>query len=160
MECLKRKKLQDIETARKKLEEEKQELLFIKEYLEDKSPKIDISNIYVWEDAGVYSIVQLEVQKIRGKDWIGIETDGYLSTLIDIFTNNVVYQKSNLEKIKRKEFISGENLYDGYYAHLISLYEVDRNLLAYADKKVPLYVLQKLYYRLNNVDLKSYALKK
>mgnify|MGYP003469152936 CR=1 FL=1 len=29
------------------------------------------------------------------------------------------------------------------------------NLLAYLDKKVPLYVLQNLYYKLNNIDINS-----
>lgn len=39
------------------------------------------------------------------------------------------------------------------------LYRADKNLLAYTDKKVPLYVIQQLYYKLNNVDVKTYVLK-
>lgn len=157
-----KKILKQIEEAKQQLEAEKQELLFIKEQLEDSTPKVDISNIYVWQDKGLYSIVRLNVQKIHGKTWggIGKETDGYLSTLTDIFTNNIVYQKSATEKINRKQYISGKTLDEGYYAYFIPLHDIDRNLLAYANKKVPLYVLQQLYYRLNNVDVNAYVLKK
>lgn len=164
-----KKKLKEIEEMKQELlflkqelKREKQELLFIKEQLEDSTPKIDISNVYVWEDKGVYSIVKLDIQKIRGINLfhLGQEVDGYESTLIDIFSNNVIYQKDSMSKIKREEYITGERLGKGHTAYLIPICEVDKNLLAYTDKKVPLYVLQQLYYKLNNVDVNAYTLKK
>lgn len=140
------------------LELEKKELLFIKQQLEDSTPKINISDIYVWKASGVYSLVKLDIKKIVGRTWGGIGrlTEGYESTLIDIFSNNVVYQKSSIKKISRNEFVK-----DGeYYALLLPLHEVDNNLLAYANKEVPMYVLQQLFYKLNNVDVNAYKLKK
>lgn len=156
-----KKKLKEIEEMKQELEREKQELLFIKEQLEDSMPKIDISNVYVWEDKGVYSIVKLDIQKIRGVNkFFMMEVDGYGSTLIDVFSNNVIYQKDSMSKIRREENILGETIGEGYTAYLIPICEVDKNLLAYTDKKVPLYVLQQLYYKLNNVDVNAYTLKK
>ena len=156
----KKKRLEQIEQSRKQLELEKQELLFIKEQLEDSTPKIDVSNIYVWKDKDLWSIVRLDVEKFRGRNWggIGQEVGGYLSTLTDIFSGNVIYQRSATEIIQRKQYIRGKTLEDGYDAYLLPLHEVDKNLLAYTDKKVPLYVLQQLYYKLNNVNVNEYGL--
>ena len=150
-----KKRLQEIE-------KEKQELLFIKQQLEDITPKVDISNIYVWKENRIYSIVKLDIQKIRGTCAFlgGKEVDGYESTLIDIFSNNVIYQKDSIEKIKREEYIPGKELGQGHDALVLPIHEVDKNILAYTDKKVPLYVLQQLYYKLNNIDINAYALKK
>lgn len=157
-----KKVLKEIEESKRQLEAEKQELLFIKKQLEDSTPKVDISNIYVWKDNDLYSIVRLDIKKIHSKKLggNGVKTDGYLFTLIDIFTDDIVYQKISTEKITRKQYILGKTLDEGHYGYFIPLYDVDRNLLAYVNKKVPLYVLQQLYYRLNNVDVNAYVLKK
>lgn len=157
-----KKILLEIKEQREILEQEKQELLFIKEQLENSQDKIDVSNIYVWENGGVYSIVRLEVTKIRGRNFSGYGklVDGYHSTLTDIFSNQVIFQKDSECKIKSEELIRTDSIETSYFARLYSLYEVDKNLLAYTDKKVPLYVLQKLYYKLNNVDTNAYILKK
>lgn len=142
------------------LEKEKQELLFIKQQLEEVTPKIDISDIYVWEENGIYNIVQLNIQKCHGINPFGQEVDGYISTLIDVFSNKIVYEKSSTNTIKSKELIyDRKKVKDSYYAYFYPVYQADRNLLAYADKKVPLYVLQQLYYRLNHINIKSYGLK-
>jgi len=157
-----KKRLKQIEEEKQQLEKEKQELLFIKEQLEDSTPKIDISNVYVWENKGVYSIVRLDIQEFQGRDYCGYGklVDAYQSTLIDIFSNNIIYLKSSTRLIEEKEWMSGAKPGDGYYARLLQLHKVDKNILAYANKKVPLYVLQQLYYRLNNVDVNAYILKK
>lgn len=132
----------------KQIEKEKQELLFIKSQLESIMPKVDISNVYVWDCGGVSSIVRLVVRNIHGKNGFGTELDGYKSTLIDIFTNQVVYELNSVNLIKEKQYISKDN-----YAYFYKVHEIDHSLLAYADKKVPLYVLQELYFKLNNVDV-------
>lgn len=151
-----------MEQLKKELEQEKQQLLLIKEQLEDTSPKIDIYDVYIWENKGIYNIVKLYIQNIRGNTWRGFGPvkNGYESTLVDIFSNHTVYQKSSTMKIEKEEYVAGETLAEGYYAHLIPICEIEPNLLAYADKKVPLYVLQQLYYNLNKVDVNASILKK
>lgn len=143
-----------------RIEREKQELLFIKQQLEDSTPKIDISNVYVWKYYDVYSIVRLDVQPFRGINFWGKEVDAYQSTLIDIFSSRIVYQKKSMDTIQQNEWVSGTTWKDGSFAELLPLHKCDRSILAYADKKVPVYVLQQLYYRLNHVDVKPYMLKK
>ena len=85
-----KKGLKQIEEARKQLEEEKKELLFIKEQLEDSSPKVDVSNIFVWEDKGVYSIVKLDVQLIHGRVVLFRQ---YIARTLSLHINNytIVY---------------------------------------------------------------------
>ena len=59
-----------------------------------------------------------------------------------------------------KQYIRGNSLEDGYFAYFYPIHEVDRNLLAYINKQVPLYILQQLYYRLNRIDVNAKILKK
>ena len=77
-----------------------------------------------------------------------------------VISNNIVYKRSATEIIQRKQYIGGKSIEDGYYAYLLPLHECDRNLLAYANKKIPLYVLQQLYYRLNGVNINEVVLNK
>ena len=161
-----KKRLKQIEVAKQQLEKEKQELLFIKNQLEETTPKIDISNVYIWEEQEVCSIVKLEIKKLK-PNTLEEEKAGtvrYLSTLTDIFTNNIIFKKESTETIKEVQWIIKENYEEdfvgGYYAFLSPLSESDKNILAYTDKKVPLYILQQLYYRLNKIDISDYILKK
>jgi len=158
LESLKR----EIQLEREKLAEEKEQLLFIKEQLEDKSPKMDFSNIYVWEDKGLYSLVRMEVSDFVGRrrSGSGPECIGHKSILIDIFTGDVVYQKSSTEYINEYEYITNGIIKDSYYAKFYPVWRKDKSLLAYPDKKCPLYVLEQLYYKLNKVDVNSQILKK
>ena len=158
----KKKILKEIQEEREQLEKEKQELLFIKYQLEDTTEKVDISDLYIWENNGLYSIVRLNVTDFSGRNWSGLGrlVNGYRSTLTDIFTNKVIYEKTSTEKICTEERILSNHVGEGYYAYLTPIYSADRNLLAYIDKMVPLYVLQQLYYKLNNVDVNAKILKK
>ena len=158
-----KKILKEIQDEKEHLEKIKEELLFIKNQLEDTTPKIDISELYVWEENGLYSIVKLDVKNIRGRAYfgLGLEENGFETTLIDIFTNNIVYHRCAIERIKSKQWVNyGSSTEDGYYAYLYPLHKVDNNILAYTNKMVPLYVLQQLYYKLNNVDVNAHILKK
>lgn len=158
-----KRKLKQIAEARYQLENEKQELLFIKEQLEDSTPKIDVSNVYIWKDKKLSSIVRLDIEKIRISylPMTSLGIDGYRSTLTDIFSNALIYKKESTDIINKKESIDSEDFFGrSYNAFLLPLHEVDRNLLAYANKKVPLYVLQQLYYKLNKVNANAYTLKK
>lgn len=152
-----KKRLIEIKEKEEYLEKLKKELLFIKQNLEDTTPKIDISDLYIWSENGLNSIVRLNVKKIHGRTIFGDE-DGYESTLVDIFSNKIIYTKSSVDLITSKQWVD-KSYKEGYYAYLTPLHKFDNNILAYADKKVPLYVLQQLYYKLNNVDINGCVLK-
>jgi len=154
-----KRELQELEEQKKELTREREELLKIKEIMEDKSPKIDITDVYVFEINGISYIVKYYVDRIRGQLLSGRVTNGYRSTLVDIFTKKIIHQKDSLAKIKRKEAVfGGDYKTDLHYAYLTPICEKEKSLLAYIDKKVPLYVLQRLYYKLNDVDLSSQLL--
>lgn len=148
-----KKRLIEIKEKEEYLEKLKSELLFIKQNLEDMTPKIDISDLYIWSENGLNSIVRLNVKKIHGRTIFGDE-DGYESTLVDIFSNKIIYTKSSVDLITSKQWVDKSSK-EGYYAYLTPLYKIDNNILVYADKKAPLYALQQLYYRLNNIDVKK-----
>lgn len=158
-----KKKKTQIEEEIKKLKKLKEELLFIKNNLDDKSPKVDISDVYIWEVDSIYNIVKLQEEKIVGYRVGGFGRKvsgykGYKSILIDIFTNKEIYRKENIDKIGDREpcRVNGRVEWSFFYP----IYKAEPALLAYVDKKVPLYVLQQVYYKLNNVNLGSNVLKK
>mgnify|MGYP003502473020 CR=1 FL=1 len=79
---------------------------------------------------------------------------GYKTTLINIFDNSIVHQKKSTYELFREENIFD----DDNKSHPITcypIYEVEPSLLAYADKKVPMYVLEQIYFRLNNINVNS-----
>ena len=108
---------QQLEKMKQQIEIEKQELIFIKEQLEDSTPKVDISDLYIWKDKGISSIVRLEVEKIDGQNYRGRNVSGYQSTLIDIFTGKIVYQKNSTRMMEKKEVMLGNNLTNTYYSY-------------------------------------------
>lgn len=153
-----KKLLKQIEEERKKLNEEKEELLRLKEIMTSSYPKIDITYVYVCEENGMYYIGKLYEKKIRARllGGKGPMSDGYEATLLDIFNKNVIFTKASRERVGRKVCIfEDDTLRNFHYIYLTPISEIEPNLLAYFDKKVPLYVLQNLYYKLNNIDLSS-----
>ena len=160
----KNKDLKEIEIKLLELKKEKKELLKIKELLEDKTAKIDISNVYVWNFDGISYLVRYYTKPIEGislNDTI-ILRDYFESTLIDIFSEQVVYKKYSPQLIKERELVKDLSVrYTNKYASFKHILDVDRELLAFPDKKVPKYILQKKYYSLNNIDItKSKVLNK
>lgn len=156
-------KLRDVEKKLEKLEKEKQELLFIKNQLDEVTPKIDISDVFIWKDRGIHYIVRISINSIYESECNGImiRYEEHDSTLTDIFSNQVIYHKKSRDYIKSEEAIhisdSSKNV---RYAYCNPIYEYEPALLAYPNKLVPLYVLQRLLYRLNNVDVNASILKK
>ena len=69
-------------------------------------------------------------------------------------------KKTSTEKINNKQYMRENTLKDSYYAYFYPIYEADRNILAYTNRLVPLYVLQQLYYRLNKIYVDAKILKK
>lgn len=172
------RKTKYLEQLKEQIEKEKKCLQFLKEQLEDKSEKIDISNVYVWKDVDTgesiknaytdvrgiikktyYSLVYLSVVPMIGKDKWGRTVQGYRSTLTDVFSKNVIYERKSIEAIEFpvEIFASLGHTHRGY---LYPIYEIDKDLLAFTNKMVPLYYLQQLYYQLNEIDVSSLKLKK
>ena len=153
-----KKSLKEIEEKISQLKKEKQELLKIKEILEDKTSKIDIKDVYIFSVDGINYIVRLQVDKRPGKNYFGIPGFGNYSKVIDIFSNKIIYEKFSYKLIEREEYI-GDRKNDFYlkdnYAYLKPIVEVDTDLLAYPNLLVPEYVLINLYYKLNKVDVNS-----
>ena len=135
------------------LEQEKQKLLKIKELLENTNNQdyIDITDVCVMNKKGIYSFVVLKEEKVDVGSYPDQSTK-YKSTLTDIFTNQVVYSKLSNERIS-----SYESVYDGdtflYAFTLDRIYKHYHDLLIYADKMAPRYILLHLYYELNGIDI-------
>ena len=79
-----------------------------------------------------------------------------MTTLVNVFNQNVIFNKGSKDRIGKKVCIFDDNTYTNHhYVYLMPICEVEPSLLAYLDKKVPLYVLQNLYYKLNRIDINS-----
>lgn len=137
------------------IEKAKQELELLKALLEDKSEKIDISNIYVFNKKDRYYIVRKEENSYRIQDdvWGGYTTR-YDSQLEDIFTNKVIFERRrNKTPLYNKFRLEDEDTGKKITATLEHVTEIDRDLLAFIDNQAPLIVLQQLYYNLNSIVL-------
>ena len=78
--------------------------LFLKSQKDDLETKIDISNVYVFENKEIYYLTKLFIRNIighyyGGKDVLVYE---YESTLINIFTNEIIFQKNSINPIYTK----------------------------------------------------------
>jgi len=134
------------------LEREKQKLLRIQEIFEENTPALDISNIFVFELDGRFYIVKAEVKNFVGVTcWSSKKREGYHSILTDIFTKKIVFEKQALSSFQREEPVRAYSRRS--FAKITPILEIEPDLLAYFDGKVPLYVLLRLYYKLNNVNL-------
>jgi len=152
-----KKKLKEIEKKIKLLQKEKVELLKIKEMLNDNSPKIDAAELFIFNNGKIKYIVRKEEKKIYSKVIKSKPT--YYIKLTNIFDNSVVFEHKSYEKYTNyiNTYISGNNIKKGY---LIKIQNIVPNILAYADNKVPIYVLQRLFYKLNDINLLSPILQK
>lgn len=157
-----KKRLQEIENAKKELEYQKQELQFIKDQMTDTSPKVDITCVHVVKKHGIEYLAKLFIESCTGKNGLGVTVSGYKSTLVDIFSNQVIHEKTSIYHLQREEevFIDSRNCRESYFITCTPICEVIPELLAYPDKQVPKYVLQQAYYRLNNVNVNSKILSK
>lgn len=147
-ESIKLKKRQkELEIIKKEIIKAKNELEAIKQLLEEKCEKIDISNIYVFSYGGISYLVYIN------------KVDSVYNEVIDIFNNQIIfhYFKHDIEGRQRinmeyKERFNGKDT----YATLVPIIENNPDLLIYVDRQVPSYVLQKYLYKLNNLDIRSY----
>ena len=86
---------QELLKIKEKIEQEKQEILKIKEIFENTNNPdyIDISNVYIWDVNGIKNIVRLEEYDIVGTTILsrGRQVFGYKSILIDIFNQKEIF---------------------------------------------------------------------
>lgn len=138
----------ELELIKESIIKEKEELEAIKILLEDKTKKIDISNMYVFSYGGISYIITLELN------------DNDLFMLRDIFNKQVLF------KIFRSEMGNGHEVYMGlnkryngedFYGTLVPIIEKTPDFLIYTNRQVPIYVLQQYLYKLNNLDVRNYV---
>lgn len=136
------------------IKREKEELLEIKRMLEDNSEKVNITNVFLLNRKGHFNFVELKSTKISGTTALskGRVIDGYHSELIDIFSRVIVYEKNHVDPIQTEEYVA-DRYGDCYKAYLNPITMADKNLLKYVDNMVPKVVLQRLFYKVNNVDI-------
>lgn len=148
-----KKYLKEINNQLEQIQKEKEELELIKTLLTDNSPKIDISNLYVLYTNGIHYIVEKKEREIIGTNIIGITTKGYESMLIDIFTNQAIINQCSIERLEKNINFINKQTGDYDEGTLTPIINIEHSLLVFIDQKVPLYVLQQLYYKLNNIDI-------
>ena len=134
-----------------KLQKEKQELLRLKRIMENNYPKIDITNVYVFKEYDINHIVKADIKRIL-KNFYELE-------MTDILSGEVVFRKCSKDPnrlIKRKVQVYDDKLcHKSHFAYIYPIQAKERDLLAFTDNEVPLYVLQKLYYKLNKVNIQN-----
>lgn len=148
----KKKLKQEIIELKKELESVKKENMFLKHRIqstEETEPLINISDVYIFKIDGIYKIVKLVIKDIIGNSLFEKNISGYESKLIDIFSGLTIYSKTSKIILSPKYFEDCKNY------KLIPIYKVESALLAYTNNLVPIYILKRLYYSLNQVDLSS-----
>ena len=149
-ESIKLKKRQkELEIIKKEIIKAKNELEAIKQLLEEKCEKIDISNIFIFSYGGISYLVHI-INKV----------DSVYYEVKDIFNNQIIfdYFKHNIERNYRINMEYNER-YNGVdsYATLIPIIEKNPDLLIYVNRQVPEYVLQQYLYKLNNIDITNHV---
>lgn len=145
---------------------EREQLEYIKSLMEEDSPKINISNVYVFKNNNIKYIVKYEIRKDgRTVNLKEVNPNNfYYSRLIDIFSNQIIYEEFDKGILKEDFYIKKYNQYNSkdndYIAKLIPILEVEPNLLVYSDRNVPIYILERLNYKINNIDVKAPILQK
>lgn len=153
-------KLEQIIEEKEALQKEREQLLKIQEMMKNTNniETIDISNVYVWRKNNVYYLFELKEEKTTQKGVSNVEINVYKITLTDIFSEKIIYENFSSYKIERMQEVV--ELGEVFNTYLTPICEREHDLLIYADKKVPKYVLLQLYYNLNGIDLTSTAFKK
>lgn len=140
----------DLDNKLNDIRKEKEDLIKLKELLNQEGMLIDITDVYVYEpnDDNVKYLVKLE-------DRHYLKTSNYFTShLIDIFSNNELYKEvCKFDSIK----IKGMNK---LFGKIIPLHKYEPAILAYPDKLVPEYILRQIYYNINNINLDAPILRK
>jgi len=147
-ESIKLKKRQkELEIIKKEIIKAKNELEAIKQLLEEKCEKIDISNTYIFTYGGLSYLVNLET------------IDSVHYNLRDIFNNQIIFNIISRGGNERKIYMRSNQNFNGQdeYADIYPILEDNPDLLIYVDRQVPEYVLQQYLYKLNNIDITNHV---
>ena len=107
-----KKRLQQIEKLKEILNKEKEEIITIENELNESMPKINISNLYLVRERGVFRIGILKLKSTI--DYQGeIE---YFATMKDLFNNNLIFKKCG--RTEHKEFVFDKSLEETHYVYL------------------------------------------
>ena len=143
-----KKRQKELEELKESIIKEKKELEAIKQLLEDKSRKIDISNVYVFTYGGISYLVTLE------------KVNNNYRRLRDIFNKQVLieYYKSSIDEqyqvyMECNERFNGEDS----YATLVPIIDKTPDFLIFVNRQVPEYLLQQYLYKLNNIYITNYV---
>ena len=147
---IKRKQLEKIKTE---IIKEKKELEAIKMFLEDKSEKIDISNVYVFTYGGISYICELESN---------YKLSCYCNVFKDVFSKEKLFKVFSTNRLQNKVLMINSEYYNGKdkYAYVKPILDENHDLLKYVDRQVPSYVLQQYLYKLNNIYIDNSNFKK
>ena len=138
--------LEETNSKLEQVQKEKKELELMKKLLEESYPKVDISNLYILKKEGNYFIVEKLDQPAVGKSvYFNKHVKCTRTLIIDIFTKKIIYDETYLVEFPL------------YLRHLElrPILSVEHSLLAFPDQKVPFYLLQQLFYKLNNISLEE-----
>ena len=143
-----KKRQKELEIIKESIIKEKEELEAIKQILESKTPKVDISDIYVFTYGGISYLGRLE------------SIDDAFYEIKDIFNNQVIFNffkncsiPGNKIYMEYNERYNGEDL----YATLVPIIEKTPDFLIYFNRQVPEYILEQYLYRINNLDVRNYV---
>ena len=79
--------------------------------------------------------------------------------MTDVLSGKVVFRKCSKDPnrlIKRKVQIYDDKFCrESHFAYICPVHEKERDLLAFPNNQVPLYVLQRLYYKLNKINIQN-----
>lgn len=146
---------EELRLQQEELRLQQEEFETIKNILNDKSEKVDITNMYVINFGRIIYFVSASSSELYC--FPKKEFDDY-------FNNNIHFslkERNYPSRICGTKVICGS--YAAEYEDNCSYYpieKVSKVFLLYPDKKVPIEVLMKVYYQLNNVDVRTYQLKK
>ena len=147
-ESIKLKKRQKkLEIIKKEIIKAKNELEAIKQLLEEKCEKIDISNTYIFTYGGLSYLVNFET------------IDSVHYNLRDIFNNQIIFNIISRGGNERQIYMRSNQNFNGQdeYADIYPILEDNPDLLIYVDRQVPEYVLQQYLYKLNNINITNYV---
>ena len=147
-ESIKLKKRQkELEIIKKEIIKAKNELEAIKQLLEEKCEKIDISNTYIFTYGSLSYLVNLET------------IDSVHYNLRDIFNNQIIFNIISRGGNERQIYMRSNQNFNGQdeYADIYPILEDNPDLLIYVDRQVPAYVLQQYLYKLNNIDITNHV---
>ena len=154
--------LKEIKKFKIQLEKEKEDLELFQNTLKEQADKINASNLFILNYKERYLIVQkrriekVVYNKVTDNNKGQLETTSYL---IDIFTQEKFYPKSNVYRIQNIE-IWDSNSTETTKACVFPILDIDPTLASFPKRKISMYSLLQLHHQLNNQVVYNHLTKK